>query len=134
MGWVKTENFGKSDTMRFIASIRYAILPALMSIILLSKVTDAAYVSLQIATQLGQIRMILAQVGPLISAVLFILAGIFYALGQMLPPEKRAQFHSTSVNIIIGAIVVGVLSVTATSLATASTTLLNNATTTNTLG
>jgi hypothetical protein len=124
----------KASLARFVSHAKYAILPALASAIMLQRVTSAAYVSLQLMSQLGQIRVILAQVGPLISAVLFILAGIFYALGQMLPPEKRAQFHSTSVNIIIGAIVVGVLSVTATSLATASTNLLSNVTASNTLG
>jgi hypothetical protein len=44
----------------------------------------------------------------------------------MLPPDKKAQFHTTAVNIIIGAVVVGALSVASTSLVTASTHLLSN--------
>jgi hypothetical protein len=72
------------------------------------------------------------QVGPALSAVLFVVAGIFYAIGQMLPPEKKANFHTAAVNIIIGAIVVGVLSVASTSLAVASTHLIGNLTAINT--
>lgn len=83
-------------------------------------------VSLQVVPALGHIQSILESVGPALSEVLFILAGIFYALGQMLPPDKKAQFHTTSVNIIIGAIVVGALSVASTSLVAASTHLLTN--------
>ncbi|MFI5412897.1 MAG: hypothetical protein ACHQX1_03325 [Candidatus Micrarchaeales archaeon] len=90
--------------------------------------TYAGYASLQVIPELTQIQIILSQVGPALSTVLFILAGVFYALGQMLPPDKKAQFHTTAVNIIIGAIVLGALSVAATSLATASTHLLQNVT------
>jgi hypothetical protein len=81
-----------------------------------------------IATELTSIQATLMQVGPALSAMLFVLAGIFYAIGQMLPPEKKASFHTTAVNIIIGAIVVGVLSFASTSLAIASTHLLGNLT------
>ena len=83
---------------------------------------------MQIVPQLDQVRLILAQVGPALSGVLFITAGIFYALGQLLPPDKKAQFHTTSVNIVIGAVVVGALSIASTSLATASASLLSNLT------
>jgi hypothetical protein len=86
-------------------------------------------VSLQVMPALGHIQLILESVGPALSGVLFILAGIFYAIGQMLPPDKKAQFHTASINIIIGAIVVGALSVASTSLVTASTHLLTNLTT-----
>ena len=81
-----------------------------------------------IVAELSSIQATLMQVGPALSAVLFVLAGIFYAIGQMLPPEKKASFHTAAVNIIIGAIVVGVLSVASTSLAIASTHLLGNLT------
>lgn len=83
----------------------------------------------QIMSTISNTREILAQIGPILSAVLFIIAGIFYALGQLLPPEKKAQFHTTAINVIIGAIVIAVLSFAATSLATASTHLLSNFTT-----
>jgi hypothetical protein len=85
--------------------------------------------SSSIVAELSNIQATLMQVGPALSAVLFVLAGIFYAIGQMLPPEKKASFHTAAVNIIIGAIVVGVLSVASTSLAIASTHLLGNLTT-----
>ncbi len=85
-------------------------------------------VNLQIVSELSSIKGILSQIGPILSGVLFIVAGVFYALGQVMPPDKRANFHSTAINIIIGAIVVGVLSVASTSLATASSHLLSNVT------
>ncbi len=105
------------------------LIPALLFISLVSFVNGASLgYSLQIVTELANIKNILGQIGPILSAVMFIIAGVFYALGQMMPPDKKANFHSTAVNIIIGAIVVGVLSVAATSFATASTHLLSNMT------
>ncbi len=96
---------------------------------LLAGKTYGMTVSLQVMPALTQVQLILESVGPALSGVLFVLAGIFYAIGQMLPPDKKAQFHTTSVNIIIGAIVVGALSVASTSLVAASTHLLTNLTT-----
>ncbi len=80
-----------------------------------------------IVSSLWSIQSLLAQIGPIISAVLFTLAGIFYAVGQMLPPEKRATFHTTAVNIVIGAIIVAVMSVASNGFALASANLLANA-------
>ncbi len=81
-----------------------------------------------LAGTLGSIQQILMQIGPILSGILFILAGIFYAVGQLMTPEKKAAFHTTSINIIIGAIIVAVLSVTSNTLALASTHLLSNLT------
>lgn len=92
----------------------------------------ASYIALQITPVLSQVQGVLEQAGPALSGVLFILAGVFYAIGQMLPPDKKAQFHTTAVNIIIGAVVVGALSFASTSLVTASTHLLSNLTTNST--
>jgi hypothetical protein len=77
---------------------------------------------------LSSIQTLLSQIGPIISGVLFIVAGIMYSIGQLLTPEKKAQFHTTSINIIIGAIIVAVLSVTSNSFAFASAHLLSNLT------
>lgn len=85
--------------------------------------------ALDIATTLTSLQQILSQIGPMLSAVLFIVAGIFYAVGQLLPPDKKANFHTTSINIIIGAIMVAVLSVASNGLALASTHLIGNLTT-----
>ncbi|MCL4389399.1 hypothetical protein M1397_02180 [Candidatus Marsarchaeota archaeon] len=90
--------------------------------------SSAVVTTLQIVSELGSIKAVLSQVGPILSAVMFIVAGVFYALGQIMPPDKKANFHSTAINIIIGAVVVGVLSVASTSLATASAHLLSNVT------
>ena len=81
--------------------------------------------------ELDSIKTILSQIGPALSGILFVVAGIFYAIGQILPPDKKANFHTASINIIIGAIVVGALSVASTSLAIASTHLLGNFTASN---
>ncbi len=95
---------------------------------LLSKNAYAATVSLDIITTLTGIQSILAHVGPILSAVLFIVAGIFYAVGQLFPASKRANFHATSTDILVGAIIVAVLSVASNGLALASTHLLTNIT------
>ena len=115
------------DLARKIA--KYITVPTL-AVLLASRLAE----SQSIVSQLNSIQIILMQVGPALSAVLFVLAGIFYAVGQMLPPDKKANFHTAAVNIIIGAIVVGVLSVASTSLAVASTRLLGNVITNSSIG
>ncbi len=115
------------EAHRLLTLARYITVP-LFILMLFSKSTYAAS---QLVTELDNIKLILVQVGPALSAVLFVLAGIFYAIGQMLPPDKKANFHTAAINIIIGAIVVGALSVASTSLAIASTQLLSNFTVTN---
>jgi hypothetical protein len=87
----------------------------------------------QVLSDLDQVKAVLSQLGPAFSAMLFIIAGIFYAVGQMLPPDKKAHFQSASINIIIGAIVVGALSFASTSLALSSTHILTNFTAVNTV-
>lgn len=108
-----------------IEIIKYLIFPLFFAILLVNN-TNAAMFSFTILGQLTYIKTILDQVGPALSAILFIIAGIFYAIGQLLPPDKKANFHTAAINIIIGAIVVAVLSVASTSFATASTHLLSN--------
>ncbi|MGA2800670.1 MAG: hypothetical protein ABSE71_05090 [Candidatus Micrarchaeaceae archaeon] len=121
--------FGVAAVLR-----RYAVLllPAMLAASGLAFGAGASGGS-SLVSELSSIQATLMQVGPALSAVLFVLAGIFYAIGQMLPPEKKASFHTAAVNIIIGAIVVGVLSVASTSLAIASTHLLGNLTTNSTV-
>lgn len=81
-----------------------------------------------IISTLNYIQDLLMHVGPILSAVLFIIGGIFFALGQLFPSHQRAGFHTTATDIIIGAIIVAVLSVAAGGLALASTQLLSNVT------
>ena len=119
-----------------VAWIGKCILVPIAALVAFARVTMASSMvvtTLQIVSELGSIKAILSQVGPILSAVMFIVAGVFYALGQIMPPDKRANFHSTAINIIIGAVVVGVLSVASTSLATASAHLLSNVTTNSTV-
>ncbi len=108
-----------------IEIIKYLIFPLFFAFLLINN-ANAAMFSFTILGQLNYIKTILDQVGPALSAILFIIAGIFYAIGQLLPPDKKANFHTAAINIIIGAIVVAVLSVASTSFATASTHLLSN--------
>jgi hypothetical protein len=107
---------------------KYVTMP-LMALALSARCASAA--SVPVVSEINGIKLVLMQIGPALSAVLFILAGIFYAVGQMLPPDKKANFHTAAVNIIIGAVVVGALSVASTSLAIASTHLLGNLTAVN---
>ena len=107
--------------------LKYLVLPLFLLFLLINN--SSAATSFTIMSQLNYIKLVLNQIGPALSAILFIIAGIFYAVGQLLPPDKKANFHTTAINIIIGAIVVAVLSVASTGFATASTHLLSNFTT-----
>lgn len=123
----KQNKINKSIWIPF-ETIKYIAFP-IFFIILLATNSNATMLSFSILGQLNYIKIILDQTGPVLSAILFIIAGIFYAIGQLLPPDKKANFHTAAINIIIGAIVVAVLSVASTSFATASTHLLSNFTT-----
>ena len=105
-----------------IKVLKHAAIPFLV-VMLISRLSMATS---PLVTELNGVQLVLMQIGPALSAVLFVLAGIFYAIGQMLPPDKKANFHTAAVNIIIGAIVVGALSIASTSLAVASTHLISN--------
>ncbi len=129
----------KDDAMDFIGRVaafasgagrvaKYVLVPFAVFTLLFTGYAYGAVANASLISELSYVKEVLTQVGPILSGVLFVVAGIFYAIGQLLPPDKRANFHTTAINIIIGAIVVGVLSVASTSLATASTHLLSNAT------
>ncbi len=117
------------EAQRLLRFAKYITVP-LFVLLMFSR---SMYAASQLVTELDSIKLVLMQIGPALSAVLFVLAGIFYAVGQMLPPDKKANFHTAAINIIIGAIVVGALSVASTSLAVASTQLLSNFTAVNTI-
>lgn len=105
------------------------ILPILVMVSYLSNTSNAgSYASLDIISTLNYIQTLLMHIGPLLSAILFVLAGIFYALGQLFPSYQRATFHTTAIDLIIGAIIVATLSVTSSGFALASTHLLTNLT------
>ncbi len=114
--------------MAGMRSIKYIIVPLTVLSALFAGYANAGSSGVQLISELSYIKNVLSEIGPILSGVLFVVAGIFYAVGQILPPDKRANFHTTAINIIIGAIVVGVLSVASTSLANTSTHLLSNMT------
>lgn len=120
--------FGGLRSENGFAALWRILLPLFVFGALLARMSAAAYVPLDVMAQISYVKDVLSQAGPALSAVLFVLAGIFYAIGQILPPDKKANFHTTAINIMIGATVVGVLSVASTGLATASTHLLSNVT------
>ncbi len=123
---------GYAGTMeRRLKVIKYILLPIAVFVVLGSSTSFASGPASGIINEIGYIKALLSQIGPALSATLFIVAGIFYAIGQMLPPDKKANFHTTSINIIIGAIVVAILSVASTTLASASSHLLTNMTVAN---
>lgn len=95
---------------------------------LMARSAHASYFFFGIETTLAGVQSLLMQIGPMLSAVLFVVGGIFYAVGQLFPSYKRASLHTMAIDIIIGAIVVAVLSVASTNLAIASAHLLVNAT------
>ena len=100
--------------------------------IILTRIANAqSFVGLDIITTLNYIQNLLTHIGPIVSAILFIIAGLFYAIGQLFPSHQRASFHTTAGDMIMGAVVVAVLSVAANSFALASTHLLSNITATN---
>lgn len=105
------------------------VLPFIVVVLFYARLGYAA--SPGIVSDLNYAKTVLGQLGPALSAMLFILAGIFYAIGQMLPPDKKANFHTVAINIIIGAVVVAALSFAATGLANASTHALGNFTVVN---
>jgi hypothetical protein len=120
--------FGSVQRERLGALLARTAIPAILIGLLLIRPAEGAGVVLQIIPELTQVKGILSEVGPVLSGILFVVAGVFYSIGQVLPPDKKAQFHTTAVNVIIGAIVLGVLSVAATSLSVASAHLLSNLT------
>lgn len=81
-----------------------------------------------IISTLQYVQTLLMHIGPLLSAILFVVAGILYALGQLFPSHQKASFHTTATDMVIGAVIVAVLSVASNSFALASTHLLSNAT------
>ncbi len=118
----------KSYALLFLKFVkRYAKVMWLLLALFPSK-SYAAVFSLDIVSTLTGIQSVLAHLGPVLSAVLFIVAGIFYAIGQLFPATKRANFHATAIDILVGAIIVAVLSVASNGLALASTHLLTNIT------
>ena len=107
--------------------VHYTKIPiVLLATSIFLKPAEGAMYVFDIIGTLSAIQNTLMHIGPMISAVLFILAGIFYSLGQLFPPSRKAKMHSTAIDIIVGAIVIAVLSVASTSLAVASTHLLSD--------
>ncbi len=108
--------------------VKWTRMPLLAILVfgLFERAASATAISLDIVGTLTSVQGILMRVGPVLSAVLFIVAGIFYALGQLFPSYKRASLHTMALDMIVGAVIVAVLSVTANSFALASTNLLSN--------
>ncbi len=68
-------------------------------------------------TFLQNLQATLQQIGPALSAILFVLAGIIYAFGQLQPADARGKYQAWSMGLIVGGFVVGALSIAAPTLA-----------------
>ena len=101
---------------------------ACASAVIIAREVSAHPVALDIISTLSGVQVLMMHIGPLLSAILFTLSGILYAVGQLFPSHQKANFHTIASDMIMGAIVVGVLSVAANGLAIASTHLLSNST------
>ena len=119
---------GNCDTSEIWSFVKRYVKIAWIPLVLFTGKTFATAFSFDIVGTLSGVQTLLAHLGPVLSAVLFIVAGIFYAIAQLFPATKRANFHSTSIDILIGAIIVAVLSVASNGLALASSHLLVNIT------
>lgn len=120
-------NIKQHASSRFVSSVKVPIILLILYGFIARDAYASSY-SFSIVDTLNAIQQLLMQIGPILSAVLFIIAGVFYALGQLFPSYKRASLHTMAIDLIIGAIVVAVLSVASGNLAIASTHLLTNVT------
>ena len=68
-------------------------------------------------TFLQDLQATLQAIGPALSAILFVLAGIIYAFGQLQPAEVRGKYQAWAMGLVVGGFVVGALSVAAPTLA-----------------
>jgi hypothetical protein len=75
-------------------------------------------------TFLKDLQATLQEIGPALSAILFIVAGIVYAFGQLQPAEVRGKYQAWAMGLIVGAFVVGALSLAGDTLAAAAGNLL----------
>lgn len=114
------------NVLRMVACLKFPVM-LLAACGLLARYSYASVPAMDITGTLRGVQGLLMQIGPMLSAVLFILGGVFYAVGQLFPSYKRASLHTMAIDIIVGAIVVAVLSVASTNLAIAATHLLSNA-------
>jgi len=68
-------------------------------------------------TFLNSIKTTLQAIGPALSAIMFVLAGIIYAFGQLQPADARGKYQAWAMGLVVGGFVVGALSVAAPTLA-----------------
>ena len=68
----------------------------------------------------------LTAIGPALSAILFVLAGIIYAFGQLQPADARGKYQSWSMGLIVGGFVVGALALGADTLTGIAANLLRS--------
>ncbi|MDD5022857.1 MAG: hypothetical protein PHU63_01685 [Candidatus ainarchaeum sp.] len=62
-----------------------------------------------IESLLTSISLSLMNIGPTLSLILILLAGIMYALAQAQPPEQRGKWVTWATNLLIGGIVLAVI-------------------------
>lgn len=100
-----------------------ALLVLLVAVALLAPVALAqsavsgATIGKGTVTFLRSLQQTLTEIGPILSAIMFIVAGIIYAFGQLQPAEARGKYQAWAMGLIVGGFVVGALSIAAPALA-----------------
>lgn len=71
-----------------------------------------------------EIKQTLMALGPVVAVILVVLGGITYGLAQVQPSEKRGQWQSLAVGMVVGGIIVAAVVGAADIIATNSSNLL----------
>jgi len=67
-------------------------------------------------TLLTSISLTLMNIGPTLSLIMILLAGIIYALAQAQTPDKRGKWVGWATNLFIGGLILAAIVVGATSI------------------
>ena len=70
-----------------------------------------------VVEMLNDTAKVVTQLGLPISIILFAVAGIVYAFGTMQPAENRGKYQSWAISVLIGAVIVAVMTGSASFLA-----------------
>ncbi len=77
-----------------------------------------------IVSVVDSIQLTLLDLGPKISVILIVLGAIIYGLAQVQPAEKRGQWQSIAIGMVIGGIITAAIVGAASIIASSSATLL----------
>ena len=93
------------------------LLAAMMPIAMAQGASSTVTIGGGTVSFLRSLQTTLQEIGPILSAILFVVAGIIYAFGQLQPAEGRGRYQSWAMGLVVGGFVVGALSFAAPALA-----------------